>query len=327
MLTRLNDWFVAAGGWAVLLPVWRRSIRARNGRVAAVIATGIIWLVIIAAVAGPLGGGDDSADNGGRAAAQGSPGAKPERTIRPTNPPTTSPSPGSVASATPAPTIAVTGTPIAGAAAAPGITPPADLTPAPAPPAAGAALVIVSSSSYTDSDGGYHVAGEVRNTTADYMDYVEISGTFFDAGGQVVASEYTFTHVDLIAPSDTAGFDLVLTNGAALGVSRYELAVRGELSADRPAPGLVVTAESPGVDGNDFHVVGTVANQSGASAEFVTVAGTFYGADGTVVRSDFTYVDADVVQPGESVSFDLVVPEAASAGIAHYQLRVEGFPA
>ena len=131
---------------------------------------------------------------------------------------------------------------------------------------------------YADSDGALHVAGEVRNTTTDYMDYVEITGTFFDASGQVVASEYTFTHVDLVAPGDTAGFDLGLANGAGLGVSRYELAVQGEVTADRPAPGLVITGrQREHRRAGDYHVVGTVTNQSAALAEFVKLIGTFYG--------------------------------------------------
>jgi hypothetical protein len=171
------------------------------------------------------------------------------------------------------------------------------------------------------------VAGEVRNNGADYLEFVEITGTFFDAGGQAVASDYTYTHADFVAPGETAGFDLLIPDGGSLGVSRYELSTVGEVTSDRPATGLVIQGESSNVDANgDYHVVGLVANQSAQAAEFVKVIGTFYAADGTVVRSDFTYTELDGLPAGGTDSFDLIVPEGGSAGIARYSLKVEGFP-
>jgi hypothetical protein len=320
MSSRINRWLIAAGEWVVLLPLWRKLIRRPGRRVAAVMATGLVWLLIAVAVAG-LGDDDDANDSASQAAAKES--ATPTRTARPTRTRIASPSQDAVGTATPEPATTPASTPAASAVPAPDGTTPVGA----APPAPAAPLIIVSSSLYTDSDSTLHVAGEVRNTTTDYIDYVEITGTFFDASGQVVASEYTFTHVDLVAPGASAGFDLGLANGAGLGVSRYELAVQGEVSADRPAAGLVIQGESANVDGGgDYHVVGTVVNQSAAVAEFVKVIGTFYGADGTVVRSDLAYTELEVVPPGGSDTFDLNLPDGGSAGIARYSLVVEGFP-
>ena len=320
MSSRINRWLIAAGEWVVLLPLWRKLIRPPGGRVAAVMATGLVWLLIAVAVAG-LADGDDANDSASQAAAKES--ATPRRTARPTKTQAASASPGALATARPGPATTLAATPAASAGpASDGATPVGAAPPVPAAP-----LVIVSSSSYADSNSTLHVAGEVRNTTSDYMDFVEITGTFFDASGQAVASEYTFTHVDLVAPGATAGFDLGLANGAELGVSRYELAVQGEVSADRPAAGLVIQGDSANVDGGgDYHVVGTVMNQSATVAEFVKVIGTFYGADGTVVRSDLAYTELEVIPPGGSDTFDLSLPDGGSAGIARYSLVVEGFP-
>ena len=175
--------------------------------------------------------------------------------------------------------------------------------------------------------GSLHVAGEVRNNGGEYMEFVEITGTFFNADGQVAAYESTFTHADIVAPSEVAGFDLAVPGGAGLGVSHYELAVQGEVTAERPVSGLVVQVENSNIDaGGDLHIVGTVVNQSGGAAEFVKVIGTFYGPDGTVVRSDFAYTDLDEIPPGGTDSFDLVLPGGGSAGFARYELKVEGFP-
>jgi hypothetical protein len=167
----------------------------------------------------------------------------------------------------------------------------------------------------------------VLNSGTEYLDFVEISGTFYDGGGQVVGSEFAYTHVDFVGPGESAGFDLPLVDGGALGVTRYQLAVQGEPTTERPAAGLAVQGESASVDEfGDYHVTGEVVNQSAATVEFVKVVGTFYAANGTVVRSDFTYIDAEVIDPGQAAPFDLVALEGGNAGIARYSLKVEGFP-
>jgi hypothetical protein len=188
-------------------------------------------------------------------------------------------------------------------------------------------LTVVTSSSYTDSSGDVHVVGEVRNNGPDFMDFVEITGTFFDGAGQVVTSEYTYTHADIVGPGETAAFDLVLLDGSGLGVSRHELVVHGEVTADRPAAGLVIQGDSAGIDAaGDYVVSGQVVNQSGGAVEFVKVIGTFYDSAGTVVRSDFTYTELDEIPPGGTDTFELIIAEGGSAGIATYSLRIEGFP-
>lgn len=307
---------MAAAEWSVLLPLWRRFIRPRGGRVAAVIGTAAVWFVIVAAVAG-VGDGEGS-DEDRRVAAARESSPTPQRTAKPSRTRAASQTPRATVNPTPQPT-PTPEAPLASAAAS-AATEGAGAPAAPAP-----ALTIVSSSSYTDGLGTFHVAGEVRNNSPEYMEFVEITGTFFDAAGQEVASDYIYTHADFVAPGETAGFDLIVVDGGGLGVSRYELEVQGEATSDRPALGLVIQGDSSSTDDiGDFHVVGLVMNQSDAPAEFVKIVGTFYAADGTVVRSDFTYTDLDIVAPGESTSFDLTVLEGASAGIARYSLKVEG---
>ena len=312
----MNRWLIAAGEWAVLIPLWRKFIRPRNGRVAAAMAIAAVWLVILVAVAG-AGSGDDKSDSTDlQAEARAS--ATPERTARSTRTSSTSPTPSASSDQTAQPTATpelpnATPVPSAGAADTP-----------PAPPEPAQTFTVVSSSSYVDDVGTLHVAGEVRNNSAEYMEFVEITGTFFNAGEQVVGSDYTYTHADFVAPGEIAGFDLPLVNGGSLGVSRYDLAIIGEVTADRPAPGLVVQGESSNIDaGGDYHIVGQVANQSAQPAIYVKVIGTFYAGDGTVIRSDFAYTDLDELPAGGTDSFDLIVPAGGSAGIARYTLKVE----
>ena len=320
MWAKTYRWLIKAGEWAVLLPVWRKLLGDSNRSGAAAIVTGGVWLVAIL-IAGAIvsGGGDgDSAPGENAAAAKAS--ATARGTASPARSGTPSPAPRGTQEATPQPS------PTPGLAPA-AATPPPGSADGGAPPAPGQILTIVSSSTYTDDVGGLHVAGEVRNNGGEYLEFVEITGTFFNADGQVAAYESTFTHADLVAPSEVAGFDLAVSGGASLGISRYELAVQGEVAAERPVSGLVVQVENSSVDtGGDLHVVGTVVNQSAGPAEFVKVIGTFYGPDGTVMRSDFAYTELDEIPPGGIDTFDLVLPGGGAAGFARYELKVEGFP-
>jgi hypothetical protein len=324
MQARINRWLVVAGEWAVLMPVWRRFIRPRNGRVASALATALVWLVVLAAVASDGDGGPNSNDTDAAVRASESPApahnTSPARSRSPSHSP--KPTANATPEVTPSPSAATqvpaaTEVPAGGPAETPG-----------APPAPGQTLTVLSSTPYTDDIGTFHVAGEVRNNGAEFMEFVEIAGTFFDVAGQTVASEYTYTHADFVAPGEAASFDLSVPDGVSLGITRYDLSVQGEPTADRPATGLIIQGESAGVDGGgDYHVVGTVMNQGGAPAEFVQVIGTFYAADGTVVRSDVAYTNLDVIPPGGADTFDLSVRNGGSAGIARYSLKVEGFAA
>ena len=306
MWAKTQRWLHAAGEWAVLLPVWRRFTSARNKRGAAAIATAGAWLVAILIVAAIASGGKDDEPAPSEPVAEMWASATPTRTARAAGTGTPSPAPEQPPAATAPPAVSADGA---------------------APPAPAQVLTIVSSTTYTDDLGSLHVAGEVRNNGAEYMEFVEVTGTFFDEAGQTLASEFTFTHADIIAPGEVAGFDLTVRGGASLGVNRYELAFQGEVTAERPVSGLVIQEGSTSIDEiGDLHVVGRVLNQSAGPAEFVKVIGTFYGSDGKVMRSASVYTELDEVPSGGSDSFDLIIPDGGSLGFARYELEVEGFP-
>jgi hypothetical protein len=319
MWMKRQRWLVTAGEWAVLLPLWRRLIDAPRGRAVAAGATGAVWLVAIAAAVVIADGGGDADPASDERVAEARASATPTRTASPAGSRTPSPVSSVTAGATPQPE--------PDPEQAPAVTaPPAVSADGAAPPAPGQVLTVVSSSMYTDDVGALHVAGEVRNNGAEYMELVEITGTFFDAAGQAVASEFTFTHADIVAPEEVAGFDLTVGGGGSLAVSHYALAVKGTVTAERPVSGLVIQGESASIDeSGDLHVVGSVLNQSTGPVEFVKVIGTFYGTDGTVLRSASAHTELDEVPAGGMDSFDLAIVGGDSVGYARYELKVEGF--
>jgi hypothetical protein len=83
-------------------------------------------------------------------------------------------------------------------------------------------ITLLSSSSYTDSIGAYHVVGEVRNDTGQTVEFVNIIGTYTDSAGTFLATADTYTTLNILASGDISPFDLLLTNPPA-GIAQYSL--------------------------------------------------------------------------------------------------------
>src|ERR1051326_1659483 len=91
-------------------------------------------------------------------------------------------------------------------------------------------ISILSSSSFTDDLGYYHIVGEVKNTSpTDSMNYVKIVSTFYDNIRRVVGTDFTYTNVDLLKPAEKSSFELILTDAAqSQKVSSYKLSAAGD---------------------------------------------------------------------------------------------------
>lgn len=292
-------------GWLVLLPLWRRVIRDPRWHAPAATGTGIAWVVIIIVAAAASAGGGDG--DGGAAGQLASPTADLNAT---------------------ATSEAVTSLTATAEAAAPQPTPTEvpEPTPTPEPPSPTVPpLEILNTSSRTDAVDSFHVVGEVMNNSDSYVEFVEVAATFFDAAGDVIASDVAYTLTRIIPPWEIAPFALLIVDGAALGIADFRLQVQGDETSSRPVPGLSIRGDTSNVDDSDsFHVVGKVVNGSSEPYDFVQVIGTFYDANGTVVAADFVFTERYVVKPDRSSPFDLVIPGGGTLGIASYKLTVEG---
>jgi hypothetical protein len=67
-------------------------------------------------------------------------------------------------------------------------------------------IVILSHSHYIDGDW-LHVRGEVQNTGNTPAEFVKIVVTLYDAGGNVVGTDFTYTQLDAIPPGETSPFE------------------------------------------------------------------------------------------------------------------------
>jgi hypothetical protein len=76
------------------------------------------------------------------------------------------------------------------------------------------------------------------------------------------------------------------------------------------------------VDGDWFHIVGEVRNNSDAPMEFVKVVATLYDDTGNVTGTDFAYTELDIVLPGGKSPFETGTDQWQ--GTTNYKLQIEG---
>jgi len=214
-----------------------------------------------------------------------------------------------------------------GAPAAP-TSVPANPTPVPAAatPTSQAADVLEIYGGHTYQAYDYfHVVGEMLNPTNDWLEYVKIVATFYDANGTMIGTEFTYTELDVVPPEDRGVFELSV-DATSLGgsVDSYELQVQARAASEMPYQDLVAEVSNQYEEYDYWHLEGLVQNTGSRDCEFVKVVGAFYDSTDTIVGVDFTYTDLDVVGAGSQSPFDLAADYLPQWD--HLRIWVQGRP-
>ena len=85
-------------------------------------------------------------------------------------------------------------------------------------------LVVTTGRAYEEY-GYYHLVGEAKNTGEKDCEYVKIVVAFYDAEGQVIGVDYTYTELDVVPAGKTSPFDLSVDSLPEF--DHYELWVEG----------------------------------------------------------------------------------------------------
>ena len=80
-------------------------------------------------------------------------------------------------------------------------------------PASANPISVVSSSSFRDDTGAYHIVGEVKNNSPiDSMKYVKIVATLYDKTGKAFGTDFTGADVDVLRPAEKSPCKIILTD-------------------------------------------------------------------------------------------------------------------
>lgn len=179
---------------------------------------------------------------------------------------------------------------------------------------------LVSAVWWIDASAYLNVAGEVVNGMSSRRQFVDVAVTIKDAGGVVVGSTSTYADIDQLAPGMTSSFWRAVP--APPDADSVWVAVGpGSAVATMPQGALQATLGTPYTDTYGWrHYPGTLRNLASFPVEFAQVILTFYGVDGSVVDTDWTYSELDTIPSGDNSPFDVVLyggnPGAARIGVA-----------
>jgi hypothetical protein len=189
-------------------------------------------------------------------------------------------------------------------------------------------ISILGSSSYTDvnedDELNYHVVGEVKNNSPiDSMNNVKIIATFYDKSEKVIGTDFTYTNLDVLRPSEMSSFEIIL-NDAEISqkIDSYKLSVSGEKTESLPAALKLSVSDSHLDDMGAFHIVGKVTNQGSEKATFVKVSGALYNSSNAIVAAVFVYTDPQELEPGQTAPFNIIVDSPIANEITSTSLNV-----
>lgn len=75
-------------------------------------------------------------------------------------------------------------------------------------------LKVLSSNSFIDSIGYFHVVGEIQNATPDLATFVQATATFYDKSNNVVGTAFSYTNPTDLSPGSKAPFEIILSSSS-----------------------------------------------------------------------------------------------------------------
>ncbi|TRZ49267.1 hypothetical protein D4S03_08525 [bacterium] len=201
------------------------------------------------------------------------------------------------------------------------------LTPAPTATSIPPGVQILQNHSYhVDSIDYLHVVGEVLNNTGNHLRFVKITANFFNGGGQLLGTKFTYIHLSNLPAWDKTCFDLGLPEPS--GWSYYQFESPTYWTDGQPLLNLAVLNDSGSYKPTYgwYKIIGQVRNDHGVRVEYVSPVSTLYNASGTVVDCKFTYVNSTHLDPGQMSAFEMTFSRRNYSDVALYRLQVDGNP-
>jgi hypothetical protein len=193
-------------------------------------------------------------------------------------------------------------------------------TPSPVPAEAAGEVEFQGVTDYVSSTGSHYLVGEVLNRMGDSLRFIEVLATFYDSAGQVTGTGSTFAELSIVEPGSTAPFKL--TTLSAPEIASYDLRVDYQTTTQAPIR-LEITGHSGAADGTGWYrVTGEVRNPHDFAIKFPEIVATYYSATHDVLRVEANFSDLDVLEPGQSSPFEVVLTDPP-ADLHHYALQAE----
>jgi len=204
--------------------------------------------------------------------------------------------PSPTADPTPAPTVAPTAVPTVPPTAVPTKVPPTAVPPT-ATPETG--LHVVNFTSYSDSNGDFHVTGEIKNSDKRILSEMELTVVIKDASGKSllkdkndkVTDSVTFSPMlSDLAPGETSPFDYFLDGSTGKPDPKsVSVTVTGQHTSDITRASVEIQHAQMVASGSDKYLVsGEIVNKSDKPVEVHDLAAALVDVNGKVLSADYS---------------------------------------
>jgi len=197
-------------------------------------------------------------------------------------------------------------------------------------------IQIISTSTFIDDLGNFHVIGEVNNTSFDPQTNILITTILSNTTSNIIVGNHSaFSSIGILRPGELSPFDILIPDPQILGKFNFiEFSTSSQPGIEKPA-NLVLNGSSAFFDnvGNP-HITGNIINQGQFPEQFLNLVTTFYdnSSQGVVGTQSFGLNAANLTQ-NQMTPFDITIFDNKTKSQAKfYSLNVDsaqslmGFP-
>ncbi|HUQ43511.1 MAG TPA: polysaccharide deacetylase family protein [Candidatus Limnocylindria bacterium] len=173
---------------------------------------------------------------------------------------------------------------------------------------------VLSTSTWTDTSGRLHIAGEILNNTAEPRRWLQVDATLRDAGATAIGTAVGYAKVATVAPWSRAPFEIVTRKPTGFATASVRVCTPGAsgtcLSGEAtaaPFGGLTVQTSPSFLDSSGRrHYRGTVANAAPMTARLTRAVVTVYGPLGEVRGLASGFTEPRAVLSGATAGYEVV---------------------
>jgi hypothetical protein len=192
--------------------------------------------------------------------------------------------------------------------------------------AAASLNILPTNSGYLNDNSFYYVVGEVYNTGDSAVTDVNVSATFFNSTGEIVAEIKQPTKLSTILPNRTSPFDITLFSTVLSStVHNYTVQiVTFSPAQDRPL-GLKILSNSSSSDTNGFRVTGTIENIGTQSTSFTRLIATYYSTTGHAIATVANVSAPSFLDVNQTAPFNILLNSSVASQVYSYTLEAESY--
>ena len=189
-------------------------------------------------------------------------------------------------------------------------------------------IQIVSTSTFIDDSGNFHVIGEVNNTSSDPQTNILITTILSDTTNNIIVGNHSaFSSIGTLRSGELSSFDILIPDPQIVGKFNFiEFSTSSQPATIEKPANLVLNGTSAFFDnvGNP-HITGNIINQGQSPEQLLNLVATFYDNSslGIVGTQSFGLNVANLTQ-NQMAPFDITITDnKTKSQAAFYSLNVD----